>query len=152
MRPCVVLLTACLALLAACGGPAREGESLERAVHEFNNSLRWKRFAQAATYLPAELRDAFLAQRLLDEDLLHLDLLEVRGVTEVAQRLEDEPQAFEVTLLAQGYVLPRTVVERFVVRQRWEQAGQGWMLVAAHGAAWAELPEAGGPRASRPQR
>src|SRR5688572_10632885 len=111
-----------LLVLAACSARSPK-QDLDLAVQRYNDSLRWKRFSEAASYLPEELQADFLSQRLEDEDRLHIDLLEIRAVSVVPNA---EIPTYEVTLRAEAYVLPSTVVERLVVRQRWERQGDAW--------------------------
>jgi hypothetical protein len=128
----------CLLLVLSACLPSG-GQDLEIAVHRYNDGLRWKRFAEAASYLPPELRADFLADHLAKEDALHIDQIEVQAVSMVP---DTEVPTFDVVLLAEAYVLPRTVLDRVVVKQRWQQSGPSWQLVSASGAPWAEVKAA----------
>src|SRR5688572_9169754 len=115
-----------LVLASACATGASQ-ETLDLAVHRYSDSLRWKRFSEAAAYLVPEARRAFLSRYLASEGDLHIDNLEVRGVSEVLAPLP----TYDVTMIAEAYVLPSTVLSRIVMTQRWERGDNGWRIISS---------------------
>jgi hypothetical protein len=119
-------LTFALAL-AMVGCSHASDEPLDMAVHRYNDSLRWKRFSDAAGYLVPEARQTFLRRYLAAESDLFIDSLEVRGIAEVAAATP----TYDVTVVGEAYVLPSTVLSRVVMTQRWELGETGWRLATS---------------------
>ena len=51
------------AVASGCGGYTSPGEKLQRAVFRYNNAVRWSNYAVAAEYIPADIRQKYLADR-----------------------------------------------------------------------------------------
>ncbi len=124
MQRLIALLV--LVLSAGCASTNAE-EPLQVAVNRYNDNLRWKRFAEAASYLLPEARRTFLARYLATETDLNIDSLEVRSVAEIPAAVP----TYEVTVVAEAYVLPSTVLSRVIMTQRWELGEAGWQLVGS---------------------
>jgi hypothetical protein len=127
MAPRSLLAFALAAFTLAAGCATTNDEPLDMAVSRYNESLRWKRFADAAAYLVPEARRAFLARYLASEEKLHIDSLEVRAIAEITGTVP----TYDVTVVAQTYVLPSTVVTRVIMTQRWELAENGWRMLGS---------------------
>jgi hypothetical protein len=114
-----------LALAVGCGiGPAKS--ELDRAVMLYNDGIRWKRFEQAAAFVPPEARDAFLARYQASEDRLAVESIEVRRVVPVEGA---ERPTFDVTVVAAAYVLPSNVLSRQTIVERWQLADGAWRMI-----------------------
>jgi len=112
-----------LASVLACATASTQG--LDAAVQLYNDGLRWKRLTQAAQFRAD--RAQFLARYLAAEDKLNIESLEVRAVSPVAGR---ELPTFDVTVVAEAYVLPSTVLARRVLTERWQEREGAWELVS----------------------
>jgi hypothetical protein len=122
-----LLLVASLSL-SACAAPGSGDMDLSRSVSMYNDALRWKRFEQAAAFIPADARAAFLERYLATEDRLQIESLEVRSVVSIPE--QDVP-TFDVVVVASAYLLPSNVVERITLIERWQQRGGVWRMVHA---------------------
>ena len=111
--------------LFACAAP-NASESLRASVGNYNQSLRWKRYTNAARFLPAEKRADFLQQYLSVEDDLHVQSVEVRSVSTYER---EGQQVADVVLVAEAYLLPSTVVKKTTIVQTWELQNGHWELV-----------------------
>ncbi len=123
----VLALAAAAAGAGGCASTASDTD-LQRAVWLYNEGIRWKRFEQAAAFLPPEARDAFLERYHATEDRLSIESIEVRGVA--AAEGTSEP-SFDVTVVAAAYVLPSTVLQRVTIVERWVLVGGAWRMVRA---------------------
>ena len=116
-------LLVCTFVLAACSAVSGdELEPLRRSVKAYNEAYRWKNFERAASYLPADLRLAFIATYEEDEKSLHIEdyqILQVRVVSETAAKVE-----VRVTYM----MLPSVVVKNRRMTQHWHKVGQRWTL------------------------
>jgi hypothetical protein len=121
------LAVALVTLGCSCATSGGQSGSLDMAVHFYNEGLRWKRFAQAAQYVEETSRPDFLSRYLGSEDDLHIESLEVRAVNPLS---EAAVPTFLVTVAAESYRLPSTVLEKVIMVQRWEQRGEAWLLVS----------------------
>lgn len=117
-----------LALAAALAGcaPSASDMDLQRSVSVYNDSLRWKRFQVAASFIPPEARAAFLDRYLASEERLQIESLEVKSVAVVPG---EKVPTFDVFVAASAYLLPSNVVERIVFTERWQQQEGAWRVV-----------------------
>lgn len=111
---------------SACSMGETQGLRLQRAVHGFNEDLRWKRFDGAAAYLEPKEQAAFLERYLRAEDNLYIESLEVRAV---AAEAEGDTEVARVTVVAQSYVLPSIDVQKTIMVQTWKLRDGSWRLV-----------------------
>jgi hypothetical protein len=118
-----ILLAA--ALFAACAGRASEAD-LGRCVALYHDNIRWKRFTQAASFLPPEARQAFVERYLASEDRLEVESLEVRSVTPISGQ---ERPTYDVAVVASAYLLPSTVLSRSILTERWQLIGGAWRVI-----------------------
>jgi len=114
-----------LLILPACTAP-ETSQHLRASVQEYNQNLRWKRFSSAASYLIPDERAGFLKRYLAAEDDLHIQSIEVRGVSPAQS---NDRKGADVTVVAESYLLPSTVVRRTTILQHWEQIGGTWRLI-----------------------
>ena len=117
-----------LVSMAACATAAGKRDSLPRSIAAYSELLRWGKVDGAASFHLPENQAAFVARYTAAEDDLHIESIEVRAVAFPPVQ-EDEPLAADVTLVAQAYLLPSTVVEKTVIVQRWEHRDGGWRIV-----------------------
>lgn len=113
------------AALAGCA-PSASDMDLQRSVSVYNDSLRWKRFQVAASFIPPEARAAFLDRYLASEERLQIESLEVKSVAVVPG---EKVPTFDVFVAASAYLLPSNVVERIVFTERWQQQEGAWRVV-----------------------
>ena len=118
----------CLALAVAGCAASTPDATLDAAVETYNESLRWKRFDNAAAFLPAADQAEFLQRYTEAEDDLHIDAIEVRGARFDPNH---EPPAATVTVVASAYRLPSTILRKVVITQRWELGAAGWTLLGS---------------------
>jgi len=110
-------------LVAGCAAPqADRMKSLRTSVEAYNTAFRWKNYHRAATYLPNDLRTAFVTYFDEDSSALHVEGVEVLKVD-----LQSE-KAAEVTVRYRFLKLPSVVVERKVVVQSWHYLDGAWVL------------------------
>lgn len=124
-----------LSQLSGCAAAAN-GKALQASVKGFNENLRWKRFTGAATFVPPQERNKFIAYYSgLEKDLFIQDL-EIRNVHLINQTSEDSPkeaiQKAQVVVMAEYYILPSTVVKRQPVTQEWEFRDGNWQIVESN--------------------
>ncbi len=115
MRKLSLLLLLC-PLLTACLGPVNVGPGLDKISQGFSESMRWRDFPNAATYVHLDVREAFLEQFTEDEDLhvveshiLSIDMYQHEGRADAVYVLE-------------YYRLPSSRIKKW----RWEQQ---WRLI-----------------------
>ncbi len=121
----LVLLVA--PVLSACVAATSE-QPLELAVSRYNQGLRWKRLTSASELVVPERRSEFVRRYLAHEDDLHIENIEVRAVN----RVEGEATpTFDVTVVAEAYLMPSTVLEKTIITERWQRREGGWQLVKA---------------------
>ncbi|MEC9466628.1 MAG: hypothetical protein VX834_12630 [Myxococcota bacterium] len=111
--------------LLACAAP-NAGESLRASVGTYNQSMRWKRYNTASTFLAPDKRADFLEQYLNVEDDLHVQSVEVRSVNSYER--DGKPIA-DVVVVAEAYLLPSTVVRKTTMIQTWLFSNGGWELI-----------------------
>lgn len=128
MRRTVIPLVILLMLLAACGRLRSNPDVLPRAVNAYNTFLRWKKYDSATAFRTPEDRADFAARYLAAEEDLSVDSIEVRSIN-VLEVAEGEPPTAEVVVVAHAYLLPSTVLEKIIMKQRWEQREGNWLLI-----------------------
>ena len=121
-----LVVSICVLLGLGCATTRPSVATLKESIENFNDHLRWKRFSQAAGYLlPGEKAD-FLARYLEFEDDLSVENINIRDVSMLAG--VSVPTAV-VTVTAESYLLPSTVLEKQVITQRWEHIDKTWRVV-----------------------
>jgi hypothetical protein len=129
-RACAVLLVLAavagvsgVAGLWGCGAAQREPEPLDEAVRLYNDGLRWQRFDEAASRLPADRRDDFLDQR----DQLHDDL-RISEYDVIRVRYDGKQRRAKVQVKYTWYLESRGVVHETHAVQTWHRGDEIWVL------------------------
>jgi len=110
----------------ACAGAEANAEALQNAAKSYKRFLRWTQFEHAATFLPVQAQAAFLDRYMAAERDLNIQSIEVRAID---WRPEADSFKANVTVIAEVYRLPSTVVKKVVMIQRWELQQERWVLV-----------------------
>lgn len=116
-----------LALGAGCATTAKSAssddlETLRRSVKAYNEAFRWKNFERAASFLPKDMRLAFIATHEDDEKNLHVEEYQILQV-----RLSGE-RAAKVELRVTYMMLPSVVVKTRRITQHWHLIDDQWVL------------------------
>jgi hypothetical protein len=109
--------------VAGCGAAQREPEPLDQAVRVYNDGLRWQRFDEAASRLPAARRDDFLDQR----DQLHDDL-RISEYDVIRVRYDDKQRRARVQVKYTWYLESRGVVHETHAVQTWHRGDEIWVM------------------------
>jgi hypothetical protein len=138
------VLAAVLLALAACGGAQRTTD-LMSDVREYNEGIRWQKFADSAMrLLPAE-RDDFL-----DEHERLADDLRVADYEVTRVGLEHGGELARVQVEWTWLLDSRGIVHTTVTRQSWKRYGKRWILTAEERLRGDPMPGVAEPR--RPVR
>lgn len=110
-------------LLAGCATSAQTKlEELQSAVDGYNSAYRWKNFERAASYLPNDLRAAFIAAYEEDDHSLHVETYQILKVD-----LKGE-EAATVTVRLRFMELPSITLENRTLVQHWHKVNDVWIL------------------------
>lgn len=113
------------AALGGCGAPTTRGEQLREAVLGYNESVRWGRHERAAQWLPAQEREAFLAEKRRASASLHIHEIEIR---QVDQAPDGRNARVRVALTYSRVDDPR--LQTLWIEQLWQWTTTGgWMLL-----------------------
>ena len=112
----------CAVTWAACAGGNSRGDRLMNDLRAFHEGIRWRRYDQAADFVPLPARDRFMAGReALDDDLrvadYEIERVKWRGDRDVT-----------VQVRYTWHLDSRGVVHETVVEESWFKAGKGWIL------------------------
>jgi hypothetical protein len=119
----MIARNAAILALASCATTAEQHmQMLQDAVDGYNSAYRWKNYERAASYLPNDLRAAFIASYEDDEKSLH-----VEGYTVIKVDLEGETGA-TVKVRMRYLLLPSISVETRTLTQHWHKIGDSWIL------------------------
>lgn len=122
-------------LLVGCGGvPLPDAPDLSESVRQFNDGVRWERFANAASALPPRERSQFvddMDQRAGDVKITDYELVRVDPRGERGARVQVKLTWYKVS---EG-----TVHETHAV-QTWERHGKAWWMVDEARLRGAEMP------------
>jgi hypothetical protein len=125
-------------LMLGCGAAALHGDTdLSESVRQFNEGVRWERFAAAAAAIPPPERSQFLDdmdERSGDLKITDYDSLEAGGA-----------RAARVQVKLSWYKASEGTVHETHALQTWERHGKAWWMVDAirlRGAQMPGLPEA----------
>lgn len=121
--PTVRVALLVLALVAGCGAAQRDPEPLDQAVRVYNEGVRWQRFDDAASRLPADRRDDFLDQR----DQLHDDL-RISEYDVIRVRYDDKQRRARVQIKYTWYLESRGVVQETHAVQTWHRGDEIWVM------------------------
>jgi hypothetical protein len=120
-----VLVVVIGGLVAACGASQKQTENLVATSTQFQEGLRWQRFEDSATHVPAEAREAFLDERDTLADDLRIDDYEVLRVRVRGAQTEAVLQVKYTWHLDSKGVVHETVTE-----QLWRRRGVKWLIVS----------------------
>jgi hypothetical protein len=113
----------CASLLGCASSKTAETlQNLQESVDAYNEAYRWKNYERAASYLPSDLRQAFLATYEDADNSLHVEDFQILNV-----KLESE-EAATVTVRVRYMQLPSINVDRKTVVQHWHRVGGAWIL------------------------
>lgn len=116
-------LSLLLVVAAGCATSSQEMfEELKSAVDGYNSAYRWKNYERAASYLPNDLRAAFIASYEDDEKSLH-----VEGYRLLRVDLDGE-KAATVYVRVRYMLLPSINVENRTLVQHWHKVNDVWIL------------------------
>lgn len=97
-------------------------EMLRKSVEAYNHAFRWKNYDRAATFLPAELRGAFVATHEDDAASLHVEDYKILQVD------IDTEDAARVLVRYRYTLLPSVVVQTRKLTQHWHRVAGQWTL------------------------
>ena len=117
----LVALAGCA--LAGCAATQRKTEPLADSVRTYNEAVRWLRFEEAATRLPANRRDDFLDER----DQLHEDL-RITDYEIIRVRHDAKGRRAKVQIKYTWYLDSRGKVHETHAVQTWHQGEEIWIL------------------------
>jgi hypothetical protein len=111
-------------LLVACGAPrVRSGNDLLESIRQFNEGVRWERFAVAATSIPPALRSQFVDE--MDQRASDLKITDYE-VVNVAPRGDREAR---VQIKLSWYRASEGTARETHAIQTWERHGKVWWMV-----------------------
>ncbi len=109
--------------LVACGAASHPTEPLGDAVRQYNDGVRWERFANAAIHLPPKERATFVDEA--DERAKDLKITDY-DVVKIEPRGEREAK---VQVKMSWYKESEGTVHETHAIQTWEREGKAWLLV-----------------------
>lgn len=124
---------ALLLVLAACH-PPRSGETLTESVRNYNEGVRWQRYAVAATHVPPEQRSDFVDEA--DERSKDLKITDYE-IVKVEQKGDSEAK---VQVKVSWYLDSVGKLEETQAVQSWEKHGKTWLVVDESRLRGAEMP------------
>src|SRR6185436_3337124 len=122
-------------VLAACGAPQVHPENdLSESIRQFNDGVRWERFANAASSLPPPERSQFvddMDQRASDLKITDYEIVRVdpRGAREA-----------RVHIKLSWYKASEGTLRETHAMQTWERHGKNWWMVDETRLRGAEMP------------
>jgi hypothetical protein len=117
---------AAAAVLGSC--MEKKKDALEMSIKDFNNSLRWKKYQDAAGYLPPELRGPFIEAAEKDEKDLNITDYEFKD-----QFVDRELGKAVVRVKITWYKNNEAVEKSGHITQRWVARGDAWVIEAVTG-------------------
>jgi hypothetical protein len=140
ISPCLAL---CLALCSACGAPqGRDHDDLAESIRQFNEGVRWGRFAVAASAIPPAQRSQFVDE--MDERANDLKITDY----EVVRVDPKGGREARVQIKLSWYKASQGTVHETHAVQQWERQGKTWRMVDETRLRGAEMP--GLPEPSEP--
>lgn len=124
----LLAITAAAVALTAC--PPKH-ELLHQSVSDFNNNLRWKRWEEAAAYMPAGLRMAFVQSLEKDkaDDRLNITDFELKDFA-----IDEESKHAVVRVRLCWYFNTEGVEKKGMLTQKWERMEDNkWGLISMEG-------------------
>ncbi len=122
-----------IAALAACM-PPQTGETLAESVRSYNDNVRWERYDNAASHLPASQRST----RLDEWDQRGKDLkITDYDIVKVDQKTSKEAK---VQIKVSWYRESEGTVHETHALQTWERRGKNWIIVDESRVRGTEMP------------
>lgn len=114
--------------LAGCsGGAGKQNEDLLENVRTFQEGIRWRKYDQAAEYLPSAARERFLdTHDDIDSDF-RIDDYELERV-----KVTGEHTRATVQVKYTWHLESRGIVHDTVLEESWERQGKTWRMIAFH--------------------
>lgn len=112
-----------LMVLAACGGPQRDSDTLQESILNYNEGVRWQRFENAASSLPPKLRSEFvdeMDQRAKDLNISQYDIVRVDKPTK---------KTAKVHIKVAWYKDSEGTLRETHAIQTWERHGKMWWMM-----------------------
>jgi hypothetical protein len=109
-------------VLAGCATSQQTAmEELQSAVDGYNSAYRWKNFERAASYLPNDMRAAFIAAYEEDDHSLHVETFQILKV--------DLTEDSATVVVRMRYMeLPSITLENRTLTQHWHKVNDVWIL------------------------
>jgi hypothetical protein len=128
-------IMALLVLVAACGAPLLRSENdLSESIRQFNDGVRWERFALAASSIPPPQRSQFVDT--MDERAGDLKITDYEVVNVDARGA----RAARVQIKLSWYKASEGTVHETHAIQTWERHGKVWWMVDEARLRGAEMP------------
>jgi hypothetical protein len=115
-----------LCLVGSCASHLQDRDTLEKAVEELNEGVRWGRHDVAIRRLPPQLQRPYLDRVEQLGDQLAIVDFETTRVTS-----SDDGRAAIVRIEVQWYLQSEGVTHKTVVDERWERIDSYWMLTGS---------------------
>jgi len=132
-----LMLIVALGLVApACVSRADRAENFMVSMRGYNDGVRWQRFANAASAVPAAERDDFLDERADLEKELRIDDWELLRVHYEGAQL----QRAEVRVRYTWHLDRVGTVNETTTVQSWERRGKHWVIAEEVRATGPEMP------------
>jgi hypothetical protein len=114
--------------MSACATSSQESmRVLQESLEAYNDAYRWKNYERAATFVPSDLRGAFLATYEDEENGLHIEDYQILRVD-----MEGEKAATAVVRV-RFMLLPSVTVQKTTLVQHWARIGGSWILETEDG-------------------
>ena len=136
MKPALVLLVA----LGCASPPDASSDTLLRGVQTYSDDMRWRRWEDAATFVPPARREAYLDVREEHDDDLRFVGVQVKRV-----RLRGDRKSALVQLEVQWMRDSEGILHETTIEQLWQKAGGLWLLDAEYFHDGDALPIVEGP-------
>jgi len=132
-------------VLLGCGAPMRSESDLSESIRQFNEGIRWERFAVAASAIPPPQRSQFVED--MDQRAADLKITDYE-VVRLDPRGEREAR---VQVKLSWYKASEGTVHETHALQTWERHGKIWWMVDEARLRGAEMPGlAESPKALKP--
>jgi hypothetical protein len=100
-------------------------DQVTNAAREYNNDVRWGRFAEAAKHVPSDSR-----QRFVDRHSSLENDLEIADYELVSIDVDRKRQSASARVDYTWALKSRGIVEKTTTKQRWERRDSDWILAA----------------------
>lgn len=123
MKRRVVILA--LVALAACGAARKDAETLPDSIRNYNEGVRWGRYAMAASSIPVRDRGDWVDEMDAREKDLKITDMEIVRVDQQSAR------AAKVQVKVSWYLESEGTLRETHELQQWERHGKEWWRVDA---------------------